>query len=239
MRTYTIKGKKHRVYDLESELPAGIVINPDWKNARNGDWVRADDSAIIQVLNRKKIGAATAVSTCIGTYSITGKMDTAERASRHTLNGKHDCISIMNRKNPTQREILFAKRIAFGEKPVEAYLAVYDAKSRNYASKRAALLLKTQRIQRLMTEDMKDVMGELHVNLKYLLERAKDECDNGKNGSDRLRALQMLWDAFGVVPERQKVTEVTGIFKGFEPEQIEEAKRPALPEYQSIGDETI
>ena len=239
MRTYTIKGVEHRVYDLESELPDRTVVNPDWKNARDGDWVRADDGAIIQVLNHKKVGKTPVIVTCIGTYSTTGSMDTAERENRNALNGKHEYRAAQTRKNPTQREILFAKRIAFGEKPVEAYLAVYDAKSRNYASRRAALLLKTQRIQRLMTEDMKDVMGEIHVDLRYLLEKAKDECDNGKNGSDRLRALQMLWDAFGVVPEKQKVTEVTGIFQGFEPKHLEEAKRPELPEYQSVGDDSI
>ena len=55
MRSYKIKDKEHLVYELESELPKDITIAPDWKNARDGDWVRADDNAYIQVLKRKKI----------------------------------------------------------------------------------------------------------------------------------------------------------------------------------------
>ena len=238
MRTYTIKGEDHMVYDLESELPSGTVINPDWKNSRVGDWVRADDDAIIQILDRKKIGATTAVMTCIGTYSITGTMDTTERGNRYNFSGERNYVSATKRKNPTQREILFAKRIALGERPVDAYLAVYDAKSRSYANRRAALLLKTERVNRLMNKDLEDVFAKRGIDLDYLIGQAKDECDNSKNGSERLNALKMLWDAFGVI-EKQKVTEITGIFQGFEPKKIEEVKRPELPEYQSAGDETI
>ena len=160
MRTYTIKGKDHKVYDLKSELPDKIVINPDWKNARVGDWVRADDDAYIQVLDRKKLGKTATVVTCIGTYSTGGNMDTADRENRTTLNGLSSESSVKKRKNLTQREILFAKRIAIGDKPIEAYLAVYDAKSRDYANRRAALLIKTKRIDKFMNQDLKDTFAK-------------------------------------------------------------------------------
>ena len=62
--------------------------------------------------------------------------------------------------------------------------------------------------------------------------------DAGKNDSDKLSAAKMLWDAFGVV-EKQKITEIKGIFQGFEPKHLQEVKRPELPEYQSTGDEPI
>jgi len=238
MRSYTIKDKEHHVYDLESELPKGLMIVPDWKNARDGDWVRADDNAYIQVLKRKKIGKSAAIQTCLGTYSIKGGLNTVERSDRHTLNGKTSYESIRDRKVPTDKEKLFARRIVLGQEAVEAYMEVYTAKSRDYAKRRAALLLKTQRMDVLMDKNKEDVMGKLEIDLHYLLKRAKEEVDNGKNGSDRISALKMLWDAWGVV-EKQKVTEVTGIFQGFEPKQIEEVKRPALPEYESHGEETI
>ena len=238
MRKYKIKNKTHIVYDLESDVPSGTVINPDWKNSRVGDWVAADDGAYIQVLDKKKIGKTTTVVTCIGTYSVTGSMDTAERESRRTLNGLNGDNIVKKRKNLTQREILFAKRIALGEKPIEAYLAVYDAKSRSYANRRAALLMKTKRVDKLMNQDLKDTFAKKGVDLDYLIQQAKDECDNGKNGSDRLGALKMLWEAFGVV-EKRKVTEITGIFQGFDQKRLESAKRPELPDHQSIGDDTI
>ena len=238
MRVYTVKGQDHKVYDLESELPDKIVINPDWKKSRVGDWVRADDDAYIQVLDRKKIGKTATVVTCIGTYSTGGNMDTADRENRTTLNGLSSENSVKKRKNLTQREILFAKRIALGDKPIEAYLAVYDAKSRDYANRRAALLMKTKRIDTLMNQDLKDTFVKKGVDLDYLIQQVKDECDNGKNGSDRLNALKMLWEAFGVV-EKRKVTEITGIFQGFDQKHLEEAKRPELPEHQTSGDEVV
>ena len=238
MRVYTVKGQEHKVYDLKSELPNKIVINPDWKKSRVGDWVRADDDAYIQILDTKKIGKTDAVQTCIGTYPTSGTMDTADRESRTTLNGLHGNTIVKNRKNLTQREILFAKRIAKGEKPVEAYLAVYDAKSKSYANRRAALLMKTERVDKLMNQDLKDTFSKKGVDLDYLIQQAKDECDNSKNGSDRLNALKMLWEAWGVV-EKKKVTEITGIFQGFEQKRLEDAKRPELAEYQSAGDEVI
>ena len=37
----------------------------------------------------------------------------------------------------------------------------------------------------------------------------------------------MLWDAFGVV-EKQKVTEVAGLFQGFTAAEIEKVERKAL-----------
>ena len=61
---------------------------------------------------------------------------------------------------------------------------------------------------------------------------------DGKNGSDRLNALKMLWEAFGVV-EKRKITEIAGIFQGFDKNKLEEIKRPELPEYGRTGDEAI
>ena len=238
MRSYKIKDKEHFVYDLESELPEGLMIVPDWKNARDGDWVLTDDNSYIQVLGRKKIGKTDAVQTCIGTYSIHGEMDTAERKDRHSLNGKTSRENLIDRKNPTDREKLFARRIVLGQEAVEAYMDVYNANSKDYAKRRAALLLKTQRMDVLMDKNKEDVMGKLEIDLYYLLKSAKEEVDNGKNGSDRISALKMLWEAWGVV-EKQRVTEVTGIFQGFEQKKLEEVKRQPLPEYQSAGDEPV
>ena len=238
MRTYKVKGEEHLVYDLESELPEDINPIKNWRDGIPGDWVRADDNAYIQILESKKVGKTDVIQTCIGTYSVNGKMDTAERKNRHNLSGKSNYESLRYRKNPTDQERLFAKRIVLGQKAVEAYMEVYNTNSKEYAKKRASLLLKTQRIDVLMDKNKEDVMGKLEIDLYYLIEKAKEEVDNGKNGSDRISALKMLWDAWGVV-EKQKMTEITGIFQGFEQNKLEEVKRPGLPEYSRHGDETI
>jgi len=181
------------------------------------------------------------VVTCIGTYSTEGAMDTSEREDRYNLNGKRNYSTIKERKKPTNKEVQFASKIVRGVDSVKAYMDVYKANSKDYAKRRAALLLKTERINTLMNptkEELTEVFNGLGVDLKFLIERAKDQVEGGKTGSDKIAALKMLWEAYGVI-EKQKITEIAGVFQGFEPAQIEDAKRPELPEYQSLGDESI
>jgi len=241
MRTYVIKGQDHHIYDLESELPEGIVPIKNWRDGYPGDWVRADDNAYVQILERKKLGNSEIVRTCVGTYKITMSMDTAEREDRFNISGKSNTNRIKERKKANEREIKFARKVLKGKDAVKAYMEVYDANSKNYAKRRAALLLKTERVEKLMNpskEELGKVFQDLGIDLELLIRSAKDEVLNSKNGSDRLNALKMLWDAFGVV-DKKKVTEVAGIFQGFEPAQLKDVKRKELPEYQSTGDEVI
>ena len=241
MRTYKVKGEDHHIYDLESELPDDIHPIENWRDGYPGDWVRADDNAYVQILERKKMGAGEVVRTCVGTYNVKYTMDTAEREDRYNISGKSNANRIKERKKANPREVQFARKVLKGKDAVDAYLEVYDANSKNYAKTRAALLMKTERIEKLMNpgkEEMDKVFNDLGIDLELLIQRVKTEALDSKNGSDRLNALKMLCDFFGVGGQK-KVTEVAGIFQGFEPAQLEEVKRPSLPEYQSTGDETI
>ena len=72
--------------------------------------------------------------------------------------------------------------------------------------------------------ERQDVFDELNVDFKYCIKRAKDLADNSKNDGDCIRALNMIWSAFGVVEEK-KVTEVNALFQGFTPKELEGAQR--------------
>ena len=154
-------------------------------------------------------------------------MDTTRKEDIHSVSGENWYTRMKNRKKPTQKEILFAAKIGLGEDPTEAYLAIFDTENRDQAKKKAGILIKTERIQKIMNEKLKDTFTKFSVDLDYLIESAKDIVDGGKNDSDRLKALSMLWDAYGVI-ETQKITEVRGVFQGFQPEQIEQAGRNLL-----------
>ena len=241
MRSYKVKGEDHFIYDLESELPGDVYPIKNWRDGLVGDWVRADDNAYVQVLERKSIGGKGAVRTCVGTYVVTGSMDTAERDDRYNLSGKLSENTLKERKKPTGKEVQFASKIVRGEDAVKAYMSVYNANSKDYAKRRAAILLKTERINTLMNptkEELTEVFASLDVDLEFLIQRAKEQVIDGKNGSDKINALKMLWEAFGVVTQK-KVTEIAGIFQGFEPAQLKEVERPSLPEHRSAGDEVI
>ena len=230
MRKYTIKGKEHTVYEPGDIVPEYIDYRTDWRDARIGDWVKVDDGCIIQVLRRKKMGTFAIIGTCTGSYATNNpKIDTVKRKNIYNLSGNTQRVAARNRKVCTKNERMYAKRVAEGWDIVEAYLDVFPAKSVPYAKKRASFLIKTERIDSLMREELKDSFGKHAIDLDYLIGIAKDVTEGAKNDADRLRALTMLWDAYGVV-EKQKITNVTGIFQGLSQEQLDSAQRPELPE---------
>lgn len=52
MRTYKISNIYHKVFDDKEELPSGIDVVPEWRDANIGDWVQADDGCYIQILRK-------------------------------------------------------------------------------------------------------------------------------------------------------------------------------------------
>ena len=88
MRTYKVSNTFHKVYDDKDELPEGIVLRDNWKEAQIGDWIEADDGCYIQILRKGKMVATWGknrtrhyVGTCTGTFMCTKnvKMDTSKR----------------------------------------------------------------------------------------------------------------------------------------------------------------
>jgi len=225
MKTYKVNKSNCYVYK-ENEFPPGTDYKEDWRKGAVGDWVKTDDGYIIQILRRFKAGDRECVGTCTGTYIISPDttMDSIRTGDIYSFSGKNWYERLTGRKEPTKNEILFAQRISLGSKPTEAYLAVYNTDNEDTAKKKSAILIKQERIQKLVRQDLKDTFSKLGVDLDYLVESAKDVVDGAKNDSDRLKALGMLWQAFGVV-EEQKVTEIKGIFQGFSPEQLMDADR--------------
>ena len=55
MRIYRVSDIYHKVYEERSELPDGLGIVSDWRQAQIGDWVEADDDCIIQILRKGKM----------------------------------------------------------------------------------------------------------------------------------------------------------------------------------------
>lgn len=228
MESHKVGKKTHCVYKV-IEVPIDINYKKDWRDGEKGDWVKTDDDMVIQILRKNKVGTSHTVGTCTGTYLVSSDsaMDTNRKEDIYSVSGENWYTRMKNRKKPTSKEVLFAAKVGLGEDPTEAYLAIYDTEDRDQAKKKAGILIKTERIQKIMNEKLKDTFSKLGVDLDYLIESAKDVVDGGKNDSDRLKALTMLWDAYGVI-EKQKVTEVRGVFQGFQPEQIEQAGRNLL-----------
>jgi len=234
MRTYTIKKIEHHVYEDLDELPEDLVYLKDWRKAEIGDWVLADDGCIIQILRknemRTKRGKQKIVhffGTCTGTFSEKAKhMDTEKREDIYTLSGKIK----KTRKELTINETLFAQHIVRGVLPEDAYLKVYRTNNRKYAKLQAGILLKSERVKKVMKEEIKPVLQELGITPEVVLGRIRDIALEAEKDSDKLKALFELSEILEL-KETQKTTEVTGaLFQGFEPKQIQASQRPALKE---------
>ena len=237
MRTYTVRKVQHPVYEDRSELPEGLVVKTDWHLGQKGDWVEADDGAVMQVLRQGELKHSRSntryIGTCTGTYLCKKGVvvDSARRKNIYSFGSDKNHFDIINeRKTANYKEIMFAKFVASGMTPVDAYLKAFKTHNRKYAQIRSAILVKQERITMKISEELDNVFKELKIDAKYLIGKAKEELEGSDRASDRLKALQMLWDAAEVVPKQSKVTTVAGVFKGFDQKSLESVTRPSLKE---------
>ena len=218
------------MYEDDSELPKTIQPAQNWREAKVGDWVKADDGMVIQVLRAGSMlsqgrYSTSYVGTCTGTFICSPKikMDTNKRKNIYSFGGdKTQYESVRDRKNLTAQEAIFAKYIARQVKPEEAYQKAFGTNEKKYAKIRAGVLMKTERVVKAVSEELDDVFEELGVDLRYLIGSAKSTVDDEEvRASDKLTALKMLWDAKGVV-KKEKQTQITGaVFQGFKDKELE------------------
>tara|TARA_Y100000593_G_C4296828_1_gene331117 strand:- start:385 stop:1122 length:738 start_codon:yes stop_codon:yes gene_type:complete len=237
MRVYRVSNIYHKVYEERSELPEDLVVVHNWREAKIGDWVEADDNCIIQILRKGKMKTPRGkkkfreyVGTCAGTFicSPKVKMDTSKRENIWTISGKDTERVILERKDLTKCEVLFVQYMAGGLKPRDAYLSAFDTDNPLYAKEQSTKLVKTERIQKAMKEELKPVLEKLGVDEEYVLERLKAVVEGTEKDDTRLKALFKLSDIMDLEDKTQtKVTQLTGaVFKGFTEDLLDGAERP-------------
>ena len=237
MRTYRVSDTYHKVFDDKEELPEGIGVIPDWREANIGDWVEADDGCYIQILRKGKMKATWGknrirhyIGTCTGTFMCNKnvKMDTSKRENVWSLSGKSTEKLIFDRKTLTKKEVIFIQFIARGTSLQQAYLNAYDTKNPRYALEQSAKLIKTERVQKAMKEELKPVLKELNIDDKSVLEGIKRVAENPDKDETKLKALFKLSDILDLEDKTQtKVTQLSGaVFQGFSENVLEEVQRP-------------
>ena len=237
MRTYKVSNQFHKVFDDKEELPSGVGVVPDWRQANIGDWVEADDGCYIQILRRGKMTATWGknrirhyIGTCTGTFLCTPKtkMDTSKRENVWSLSGKNTEKLIFDRKTLTKKEVIFVQFIARGVSLQDAYLKAFDTNNPRYALEQSAKLMKTERVQKAMKEELKPVLKELNIDDKSVLEGIKRVAENSEKDETKLKALFKLADILDLEDKTQtKVTQLSGaVFQGFSDNVLEEMQRP-------------
>ena len=240
MRTYYVNKVPHRVYDPGDILPDNIKVVNSWKTANIGDWIVTDDDCIVEVLRKGQMKKAKGknrlveyIGTCTGTFIINKntKIDASKRINIYSFSGnKTPEEVVIERENLSKNEQLFVIYLTSHKNMsmVDAYLKAFPTNNRNYASQKAATLVKTERVRTAMKEELKPVMEELGIDEKWSLKKLKDAAEFSEKEDVRLRAVFKICDIMDLEDKNQtKVTQVTGaLFKGFTNDMIEEVERP-------------
>ncbi len=241
----TIKGKKHYAYESEQEFrnahPDTKLIK-DWKKAEEGDWCLSDDGKIVQILKKGCFVDAKKrdndyIRTIIGMFNhrSKGSFVGTVKDEIYRFTKKSD-YQIKTGGYLTDAKRNFAKYIAHGMEPVEAYQKAFPgANSLDYAEKRSTLLLKNKTVRQAVDKEIENLMSEVGITKRYLLETTKDVIDKTDvKDNDKLRAIETLMKISGLLSTEKKVDSVALIqeFSGFSREKLKAFEQGILPEKQ-------
>ena len=238
MRSYNVNRIKHTVFDSIDEIPSDVNIVDDWRSSKIGDWVKADDGCIIQILRKGKMVVPKGrnkvreyVGTCTGTFPVTSKvkMDTSRRLNIYSFGGsKSSADVLLDRTVLSKHEHLFVVYIASGLSPQEAYIKAFPTNSPGYAKYKSAQLVKTKRITTAMKEELKPILEELGINENSILKNINTIAMASEKDETRLKALFKLSDIMDLEDKnRTTITQVSGaLFQGFKDKELLKAERP-------------
>mgnify|MGYP003124123443 FL=1 len=243
--TRTIKGVKHYAYESEEEFRKAHPDTPlitDWKQAEEGDWCVSDDGKIVQILKKgcfvdKKKRDNDYIRTVIGMFNHRGSSPfvgtVKDEIYRFT---KKTGYQVKTGGYLTDAKKSFAKYVAHGMDPVEAYQKAFPkTTSLDHAERRSTLLLKNKTVRQAVDKEIENLMSEVGITKRYLLETTKDVIDKiDVRDNDKLRAIETLMKISGLLSTEKKVDSVALIqeFSGFTREKLQAFEQGILPEKQ-------
>ena len=252
MESQTIRGVHHYVFDdvdefkeyYHSKMMNSPEVKGNWREGKEGDWVFSDDGRIVQLLkvahsvkhhgDRKNYKFARGwVRTIVGTFLNRDNtfMDTdfSSHANRYTFSKtiKNPASRVRKRTKPTNKEKEFATNVVVGMGAVKAYMTAFQEENRNNAKKKAAVLLKQERIMKEIDRTALEVAKQLGIDHEYILQKLKDLADYSEDDNIQLQSVKELGKAIGTVGNtiKQKEIGVVGMFQGFSPKELKVADR--------------
>ena len=185
-----IKNTKHYLFDDLKEFmvyhPTGVVRH-NWRHGEEKEWVFTDDNFVCQILRKTKVAkengrSSTCIRTVCGTFlssdkgrNMLGENGIAENI--YTFSGKNIGKDRYKENRYNSKELVFARYVASGMTAVEAYKKVYpDANSEAYIKQRCDKLLRTEKIDKMISEERRKKLEEEGVTDNWLIERYKTIC---------------------------------------------------------------
>lgn len=233
----TINKVRHTVYESEKEFRSAHpdeVITVKWRDGTEDDWVFTDTGEIAQVLKRSTIHSQTDgrpqtyVRTPIGTFLTESAsfMDGVFRENLYSFSGNPP----RDRAQATRRERLFALYISTGASPADAYMRSFRTNNREYATRRAFFILRSDRVKQAIYEEIRAAADGIDLTIEEVLigmrKIANDE--KGAKPKDRIDAWDRIADYIGMKQKEQTgpPADAGGVFAGF----LAMESRTALPE---------
>jgi hypothetical protein len=239
-----IKNTKHYLYDDEKEFSLNhqnVAVRHNWRYGEEGEWVFTDDNFVCQILRKSNITendgkSTTCIRTVCGTFNannknreMLGRDGIAENI--YTFSGTNLTQEDFKKRGRNSKELLFARYVATGMKVTEAYKKAYpSAKSDRYIKSRTEKLLKTETIQKMVKNEILDILKENEATPEYIIERYKTIADMAENDTHKLKALDSLAKMSGLFDVSEKKSEQVTVWAGWSPEQLEGVKKHGEPE---------
>jgi hypothetical protein len=237
-----IKGVTHYAYESEPEFRTAhpdTKLVSNWKEAKEGEWCIADDGKIVQILKKdimrgNKIDESY-VRTVIGMAIVRGsgtlKGEITDNIYRFVKRYGYDSRL---HGGMTKQKKIFSKYIAMGLDPESAYIKAYPKTTNSEdARRKSKLLLKSKTVRDQVDKEIEELMSEVGITKRYLLESTKDVVDKvDAKDNDKLRALETLMKISGMLNTEKKSESIALIqeFTGFSKEKLKAFEQGMLSE---------
>ena len=237
-----IKGVKHYAYESEAEFrtahPTEKLIK-DWREAKQGQWCLSDDGKIVQVLLKDTMKGNKSkeeyIRTVIGMITVRKSTtlvgDITDSLYRFVKRHSYDSRI---HGGMTKQKKIFSKYIAMGLDPESAYIKAYPKTTNtDDARRKSKLLLKSKTVRDQVDKEIEELMADVGITKRYLLESTKDVVDKTDvKDNDKLRALETLMKISGMLNTEKKSESIALIqeFTGFSKEKLKAFEQGMLSE---------
>ena len=237
MQRRYLQGQERILYDNESEFRDDFPTEPilqTWQDGQIGDWVRANDNSIQQILTRKSLKrgkydtkrGTDYILTVAGTFFVNAItiLDSYLKRNPYSFGGNYRDFMA---QPITKREVTFARYISNGSERVKAYMTAFKTNNSDYADTRSGFLLSTERVQKMVSQQVQEAADETGISPKFIFENLKRIVD--KNGDDRivLKALDQAAEYIAMKTKTQDVQTDSSI--GLLQEHLQMAMLPPAP----------